>query len=206
MKKVIISYLFFIIALAMFFYTTFFSNIMGMQTQGIYWFGVSLVCLFLPEVNKLKLKDVEVEFKDKLDKVEKQLVELEDDFFTYLTTLKKEEDDLPKEYIEKRNRHWDNFERYVLSLDDETRFQVQKANSLNYLAKFKLTVKELKERLARLGYYNGQIDDNFTKDLAEALTKFQRLNNMRHIDGIFGQLTYEKVAAKLSNAVTKANN
>jgi len=204
MKKIVISsYLFSLVALSMFVYTTFFSGVKELQTQGIYWFIISLVCLLLPEINKLKLKDVEVEFKEKLEKVEKQLVELEDEFFKHLATLKKEDDSLPKEYIEKRNRHWDNFERYVQSLDTEKRFQVQKSISLYYLEEYNISVKELKERLVCLGYYKGRIDDDFTEDLAEALTEFQRLNNMRHIDGVFGPLTYEKMTQKLQDKIAK---
>jgi hypothetical protein len=204
MKRIIISsYLFSLTALGMFVYTTFFSNEPSLRGQGIYWFGISLACLLLPEVRKLKLKDVEVEFKEKLKKVERKIFELEDEFFKHLQTLRKEEDSLPADYIERRNRHWDNFEEYVQSLDEDTRFEIQKSNTLHYLQEFKLSVKQLKERLSRLGYYTGVMDDVFSKDLAEALTAFQRVNNLRHVDGVFGQLTYEAMAERLRDTASK---
>ena len=61
-----------------------------------------------------------------------------------------EDDDLPKEFLKRRSEHWDEFQRYVESLDDDARFEVQKANSQHYLESYNLTVKDLKERLAGL--------------------------------------------------------
>jgi len=198
MKKatIVIGYLFSISALGMFIYVTFFSGVKELQTQGIYWFGISILCLLLPEINKLKFKDIELEFKQKLAKVEKQIVELEDNFFRYIAPLKNEENNLPKEFVEKRNQHWDNFDNYVQGLDEKTQIEVQKLNSVHYLKEYQLSVKELKKQLSHLGVYKGKLDDNFTQDLANALIEFQKTNNLRHIDGVFGPLTYEKMAEK----------
>ncbi len=132
-----------------------------------------------------------------------EITELGDDFFAFLKFIKKRDSNLQQEFIEARNRHWDNFQRTVDSLDEDARFEVQKLNSLNYLEQFGLTVKELKGELFRLGYYKGEVDNNFSVDLVKALMEFQRMNNMRHVDGVFGPLTYQMMAEKLKEMLSK---
>lgn len=194
MKIRIVSYLFSIVAFFMFFFSIFLSNTKELQIQGIYWFVISLSSSLLPILSKLKLKDIELEFNEKLQKVEKRLYDLEDEFFKSLENIKDEELMMTKEFITRRNRHWDEFQKYIDTLPSNERFEVQKLNSISHLNKFHLTVKDLKQKLSLLNFFDGNIDDDFTEDLAHALTEFQRLNNMRHIDGVFGELTYEKMA------------
>lgn len=204
-----ISYTLALAAIAMFIFTVFFSNITDLQRQGIYWFGIAAICALLPTllplVTKLKVLDFEVEFNAKLESVEKRVAEIEDAFIKSFESLRREEQELPPSFIEQRNRQWDRFDEYMQGLDKEQRFQAQKHNSLIYLEKFGLTVRDLKQRLTQLGYYRGEIDNDFSRDLAEAIEHFQRMNNMRHIDGMFGELTLQKMAEQLAQA-TKQNH
>lgn len=201
-RLIMISYSLSIIAVSMFVFATFFSKNSELQKQGIYWFGIATVCALLPTilplVTKLKVLDFEVEFKEKLENVEKRIGEIEDAFLKSFESLKREEQELPASFIEQRNRHWDRFDDYMQRLDGEQRFAAQKENSLIYLKNFGLTVRELKERLAKLGHYKGTIDNTFSQDLATAIEQFQRVNNMRHIDGFFGELTFERMAERLA--------
>jgi hypothetical protein len=147
----------------------------------------------------LKLLDLEIEFKEKLENVEKRITEIEDAFVKSFESLKQEERELPPSFIEQRNRHWDRYDEHMQGLDGQQRFESQRENSLVYLKKFGITVQDLKERLAKLGYYKGDINNVFSQDLAKAIEHFQKINNMRHIDGMFGELTFEKMAERLAD-------
>jgi peptidoglycan hydrolase-like protein with peptidoglycan-binding domain len=58
------------------------------------------------------------------------------------------------------------------------------------LGEYGLSVRQLKEQLRDLDIYNGEVNNQFTDDLIDAVTEFQRRHNLRHIDGVFGPLTY----------------
>lgn len=201
-RLIAISYTLSVLAISMFAYSTFLSKVSDLQKQGIYWFGIAAVCALLPTIlpliSKLKVLDLEVEFKEKLESVEKRIAEIEDAFVKSFEGLRREEQELPLSFIEQRNRQWDRYDEYMQSLDKEQRFEAQRENSLFYLKKFGLSVRDLKERLAKLGYYQGYVNDDFSRDLPAAIEHFQRINNMRHIDGIFGELTFEKMAERLT--------
>lgn len=93
-----------------------------------------------------------------------------------------------------RNEHWDRFGRAVTALQGWLSISVQRDNSLHYLDKYELSVSQLQRQLAHLGVYSGGIDGHFTEAVAEAIMKFQRLHNLRHVDGVFGPLTYLAMA------------
>lgn len=91
---------------------------------------------------------------------------------------------------ESRNRHWDAFEVSVLSLPPAERLQVQRLNTLHYLHEWGLSIRQLRAELAALGFPTVGESDDFTDDLALAIESFQRKHCLRHIDGVFGPLTY----------------
>jgi hypothetical protein len=51
----------------------------------------------------------------------------------------------------------------------------------------------LKDRLSKLGFYDGSLDDNYDEALANGLTRFQDSRMMRQLDGFFGELTYREM-------------
>ncbi|MBK8563569.1 MAG: peptidoglycan-binding protein [Saprospiraceae bacterium] len=91
-------------------------------------------------------------------------------------------------------------------MSEEKLFEQQKRDSLNYLNIFGLTVSSLKEKLEKLGYFNNEIDENFDKETVNALMKFQGDNEMRHIDGMFGELTFLMLGLKLEELKSKTAN
>lgn len=103
--------------------------------------------------------------------------------------VRQTEDSLTEEAIDSRNDWWDDYQRYIDNLPPDERFQAQRLNSLVYMEHFGLSVHELKAHLATLGFYNGPIDDEFDPATASSLEKLQRRNNLRHVDGICGQVT-----------------
>lgn len=116
------------------------------------------------------------------------------DFFRAIPTVWAEERILTVDEKLKRSRHWDNFESYVRSLHSKGRRSVQELNTLHYIREYGLTVAELKQQLASLGFFKGPIDNSFTDQLTVALLSFQTANSLRHLDGVFGPMTYLKMA------------
>lgn len=57
------------------------------------------------------------------------------------------------------------------------------------------TIKSIKERLKKLGYYSGSIDTEFTKTLSTAIKKFQSQNDLV-TDGKLGPTTKDAIMAK----------
>jgi N-acetyl-anhydromuramyl-L-alanine amidase AmpD len=101
-----------------------------------------------------------------------------------------------------QHQHWDNFEATVGSLSAPEQRLVQRSNTESYLAKWHLTVAQLKSQLRLLGVYGGDVNDELTNNVFDAIVQFQRKHNLRHIDGVFGPLNYsemEKVSRSIVN-------
>lgn len=64
-----------------------------------------------------------------------------------------EEDSLTIPELENRNRYWDDYQKYMNSMNDKTRFLYQKKNSLYYLEKYNLSIKVIKKYLLSLGCF-----------------------------------------------------
>jgi hypothetical protein len=116
------------------------------------------------------------------------------DFYRAIPTVWAEDRELADQARIARNIHWDSFERAVDALPRKHKRAVQIANSLSYLDKYGLTVPELKRQMMRLSAYVGEVDDQFDSELIESIWQFQVAHNLRHHDGVFGPLTYLKMA------------
>jgi len=114
-----------------------------------------------------------------------------------------EEDSLSIEEIENRNKHWDNYRNHMKSLSKNDLFLYQKNNTMFYLERYGMSVQEIKKHLRNLGYYDGKLDNEFTENFALSIEKFQNLNNMRHVDGMIGELTLKKIEEKLNDKLTR---
>ena len=112
------------------------------------------------------------------------------DFYAYAPVVAKQL--VGDRWTSARNAHWDRFDRHVESLKGAERFNIQKLNSLHYLSQWGLTVTQLRKELTALGF-SISTDPEFTPDLAEALESFQRTHCLRHVDGVFGELTYRQM-------------
>ena len=108
--------------------------------------------------------------------------------------------------LESRNKYWDSFQKHMEALDGEDLFLHQKKNSLYYLEKYGVSVHEVKKYLHLLGYYKGDIDNEFTKELADSIKTFQILNNMRHVDGMIGEMTLKEIEERLNDETYKKMN
>jgi hypothetical protein len=92
----------------------------------------------------------------------------------------------------RRNQWWDTFEQYVAGLSPDDRLKAQAGNTIAYLEQWGLSIEQLRTELGALGFLTPP-NAAFTPDLAVALERFQFRNNLRHTDGVFGELTYQKM-------------
>lgn len=120
-----------------------------------------------------------------------------DQFLLSYQKLKEGEDQMTVAEKKARFQHFDYYDSVINSKLPTEKFRLQKLNSEQYLQHFGLKVQDLKEKLQQLDYFNGEINNEFTKELANSLEIFQMDNNMRHIDGFFGELTYDMIALRL---------
>jgi hypothetical protein len=105
-------------------------------------------------------------------------------------------------FMDLQHAQWDYFEAKVGSLTAFEQRSVQTSNTESYLTKWHLTIAQLKSQLKLLGVYDGDINDELTDDVFDAIIQFQRKHNLRHIDGVFGPLTdseMEKVSRSIVN-------
>jgi hypothetical protein len=92
---------------------------------------------------------------------------------------------------------FDDYDRFFNRHSEIDKNGLRRLNTERYLEEWGLSIAILKEKLKLLGFYRGTIDDNYTEDLPEAISGFQRDSMMRQIDGYFGELTYERMVAAL---------
>jgi len=115
-------------------------------------------------------------------------------FYAPAERLWREELSVGDQVRAERNAHWDDFARFIGTRDDVERRRIQCMNSLNYLEQFGLTVRQLKNALKDLGFYTGPLDDSYGSDVSIAVENFQSAYNLRHVDGVFGPMTYLAMA------------
>ncbi len=200
-----VSYCFSVIAFLIFLYSFFRATDSAIQQQAIYWFFTSIATAFIPNIKQFKIKDFEIQFKEEIKKIEQKIHKLNDEFFKVLETVKVSEINLSKEIKEQRNENWHAFNTYLESLPEPERLKVQKQISLKNLYEYLVTVTQLKQQLHKLGYFNGKIDDEFTKELVSSLYKFQASYHLELIDGMFGRMTYLKLAELLAENENKSS-
>lgn len=84
------------------------------------------------------------------------------------------------------------YQIYLASLP--LREQLKKGTTLTkmYLSELEVSIETLKTMLAKAGFYNGTIDDKFTKELIESIRKFQVRQGMVG-DGVFGHNSFKKL-------------
>ena len=123
------------------------------------------------------------------------------DFFHAIDRVRAELVNVDNDFAVLRHNHWDDFQETVESLASPHKRFVQKLNTQFYLDEWHLSAAQLKKELNFLGVYTGELDDELTDDAFDAIIRFQRNHNLRHIDGVFGPLTYlemEKVARSIT--------
>jgi hypothetical protein len=194
---VFLSGVFALTAIAMFIYTTFWSKDDSLQEQGIFWFLIAIASSILPTVSHLRFQDFEVEFRREISRVENEVVELKGRLDKAIEKVNAEESALSPEKLAKRDKLFDDYQRRMEGVPSSERFRLQRLNTLRYLDRYGVSIRQVKEHLRNLSAYSGQVDDEFSPDLADAIEQFQRQNDMRHVDGMIGQLTLRQTYTKL---------
>lgn len=205
MKIRVRTYIFSVVAFGMFVFALTLAKDDPIRAQALYWLGLSAVFSVFPEIQRFKIKDLEVELKKNLEKVEKQVDELSDTFFITIDRVWKEENDMPNILKEKRNQHWDKFQKYMDSLNEDEKLQAQIKNTSYYLNDYKISPGQLKENLASIGFFQAPLNNELDKTLIDSIIEFQRSQKLRHVDGVFGPLTYQKLIDVIERKNRKNN-
>lgn len=100
-----------------------------------------------------------------------------------------------EQFRQARNVHWDNFNNLVDALPSVERRKTQELNTKHYLEMYDLSISQLKQALKDIGFFNGVVDDEYEDAVVLSIERFQRAFNLRHVDGVFGPLTYAAMAA-----------
>jgi hypothetical protein len=194
----LISYGFGVIAFLVFLYSFFYTSEEIYKKQAIYWFYGSLISTLIPQIKQFKYSELEIVFREELQKVERNInqrvTKLESDFLRAVEQVRSQEAALTPEYRQWRSKIFDDFSEHLESLPAQEQLSNQEQFSRSYLKDLKITLPEIKTMLKKLGYYDGAVDDSFTPELAEAIKSFQGKNSVKPVDGIFGNLTYAKLA------------
>lgn len=120
----------------------------------------------------------------------KKAFDLNENFYHAVNKVRAELAIIPDFFASLQHEHWDNFEKLLLSLSTPEQRAIQRLNTEHYLTKWNLTASLLKNQLQLLGVYDSEINDILPEDVFDAIARFQRKHNLRHIDGVFGPLTY----------------
>jgi hypothetical protein len=181
----------------MFVYVSFIATDDTLHGQSVYWFLIALGATLLPFVERLQFSDLSVEFRREIQRVEREILEVKGLLTQAATNLRAAEKDLTPEERARRDQHWDEYQNYMEQLSPPERFRAQRINSEFYLRTCGLDLSYVKQQLVDLGYSPGKIDDEFTQECAAAIEEFQRTNNMRHVDGMIGELTIRQLSDRV---------
>lgn len=197
----IIGYGFGIFALLIFIFSFFYSEESALKEQAIFWFYSALIACLIPHIKQFKYKDLEVQFRENFQKLEKDVGEkierLEHSFVDQLESIKAYEMSLSPEEKARRKNIFMNYAAKLESLPKEEQLADQEARSRYAMRVNNLTLSDFKSLLKQAGYFEGKIDNEFTLNLVDCIKEFQKKNNMT-IDGIAGNLTILKLGDILS--------
>jgi len=124
-------------------------------------------------------------------------------FYHAVNRVRAELLNVAEDALASRSAYWDTWNERLTGLSGEQRLHAIKNNTRHYLDAWSLSVKQLKQELQDIGCYDGPIDDDLSDSLVEAIRRFQRNYNLRHVDGVFGELTYLEME-RVSSARARA--
>lgn len=201
----IIGYGFGIFALVIFIYSFFYSGESALKEQAIFWFYSALIASLIPHIKHFKYKDLEVQFRENFQKLEKDVGEkiekLEHSFVDKLENLKAYEMSLSPEEKARRQTVHTNYATRLGAMSEEEQLHDQEVRSRNAMNN-KITLPEFKSLLKQAGYFYGEKDNTFTPALVQSIKEFQAKNSMT-VDGIAGNLTIIKLGEVLADKGVK---
>jgi murein L,D-transpeptidase YcbB/YkuD len=171
-----------------------------LKADSIYWFIIALAAAVLPLIKQIRFRDLEITLRKEISEHREELDRRVDNLQLFVTSadwVKLSESKLPEGLREYRDRVFSDFNRRLKRADPEQRVKLQEHYTRLHLARFKITLSSVKTALAELGLYKGEISNDFNIETAEAIGRFQEMNGLE-IDGIFGPMTYERLASRLS--------
>jgi len=195
-----IAVVFSLVALGIFLYV-FFGNVeKELKADAIYWFLIALAAAILPYIKQIRFRDLEINLREEITKNREEMDQRIDNlqaFMSSISAVELSESNLPQEMREHRDRVFRDFNRRLRRTDPDQRLSLQERFTRMHLTRFGITLSDIKTALAELGLYKGDITNEFDTDTAKAIESFQEMNGLE-ADGIFGPMTYQRLASRLS--------
>jgi murein L,D-transpeptidase YcbB/YkuD len=196
----VIAVVFSLVAIGIFLYV-FFGNVeKELKADAIYWFLIALAAAILPFLKQIRFRDLEINLREEISKNREEMDQRVDNlqaFMSSISAVELSESKLPQEMREHRDRVFRDFNRRLQRTDPDQRLSIQDRFTRMHLARFGIALSDVKKALAELGLYEGDITDIFDADTAKAIEGFQEMNGLE-ADGIFGPMTYQRLASRLS--------
>ena len=195
-----IAVVFSLVSLWIFLYV-FFGNVENeLKADAIYWFLIALAAAILPHVRQIRFRDLELNLREEISENRKELDQRVDNLQAFMSSIgavELSESKLPQELREHRDRVFRDFNRRLQRADPDQRLSLQERFTRMHLTRFGITLSDVKSVLVELGLYKGDITNEFDAETAEAIGRFQEMNGLEG-DGIFGPMTYQRLASRLS--------
>lgn len=205
-----ISIAFSAFALIVCFHSLFFTTETAVKTQAIYWFYAAFVSAIIPYLEEVAdyIKTIKVgsggieiamnEVKKEIQKIDEKVENLDNKLLRTLDKIQQNESALSQQAREVRQRNYDSWAvNRLAKMSSEKKLATQESLTHYHLGSEGVEIKELKNMLSQLGYYDGSIDQVFTYELVQAVEKFQSENGLGIPDGIAGSITLSKIAELL---------
>lgn len=96
-----------------------------------------------------------------------------------------------------RARVYDDFDKRLDKMPADQQLKQREFFNTKWLTTYGLTVSDLKQMLASLDYYKGEINDAFDREIAAAIVYFQKDNGLSPADGICGEMCITKLKTLL---------
>jgi murein L,D-transpeptidase YcbB/YkuD len=170
--------------------------------QSLYWFLLVIAAFILPYIKEVTFGDIKVTLEEGLERQQKELAEtkeeLEKQIQQSVSFALDRVNKVDEEFGKIRDELIRGYQIYlmeVLKTDEERYEKVAMLNKM-YWEELKLSISHLKTLLQQAGFYKGDIDDQYSRELIKAIQQFQSSLDMVP-DGIFGHNSLKKLEKSL---------
>jgi hypothetical protein len=146
------------------------------KNQMFLWFCAAIVAAFLPHIDRFKLSDVEVQFREVKDEMRE---------------VRASVNELAVAQRKGRDQVYSSFASVLGQLSAEVRLEVQLELNRFHLKRIGVTPERLVEMLRLAGCYQGENVSEISPELISAIESVQRSLGVDAVDGVFGSVTLE---------------
>ena len=170
--------------------------------QSLYWLLLVIGALILPYIKEITFGDLQITLREGLEKQQKELEEtreglekkIDESVSSALDRVRK----VDQEFGKIRDELIKGYQIYLMEYLKSESERSQKVHMLNrmYWTELQLSITYLKTMLTKAGFYQGAIDDTYSKELVQAIKAFQEAKEMVP-DGVFGHNSLRNLEASV---------